>query len=397
MKEWKPRIKALAREFLPEIIEIRRHFHQYPELSFQEYNTSAYICSKLDSYGIAYKDGYVKTGIVGTIEGIDPSSRTVALRADMDALPVDELNNVPYRSQNKGIMHACGHDAHMAVLMGAAKILQQIKDTCKGRILLIFQPGEEKIPGGANQMLDEGALLPKPDVIIGQHVMPQLASGKVAFRPGTIMASADEIYLTVKGKGGHAAMPQEVIDPVLITSHILIALQQIVSRNAHPASPTVLSFGKVEAPGATNVIPPEVKIEGSLRAMNEEWRFAAHKKIKCICTSVAQAMSGQCEVEIRQGYPVLKNDPAVTHKAKEYTAEMLGSKNVVDLDIEMTAEDFAYYAQKIPATFYRLGTGHKPGITDFPLHSPSFNIDENALLTGMETLSWITLNFLSAQ
>jgi amidohydrolase len=396
MDKLKENIRESAKKFLKEIIDIRRHLHQFPELSFQEYKTSEYICKKLDDYKIPYKKGFVKTGIVGKIEGNNPSSKIIALRADMDALPVLELNKTSYSSKNRGVMHACGHDVHVSSLLGTARILNQFRHHFQGTILILFQPGEEKIPGGAKQMIEEGALNnPAPDIVIGQHVMPGLQSGKAAFKPGMTMASVDEIYLTVKGKGGHAAMPDQNIDPILIASHIIVSLQQIVSRLANPMSPTVLSFGKIESEGAANVIPSEVKVSGTFRTMNEEWRYDAHQKIKHICSSVAEGMGGNCEVEIREGYPFLENNDRVTEKARKYAEEILGKENVVNLQPEMTAEDFAYYARKFPATFYRLGISGKNDENTCPLHSPRFSVDENALLTGMQTMSWIAMKFLT--
>ncbi len=389
-------IQSLADKYFNDILQIRRHIHANPELSFDEYNTSKFIKKELEKLNIAYSDGYVKTGIVGKILCKNPSKKVIALRADMDALPIQEENLVEYKSKNKGIMHACGHDVHSACLLGAAKILNELKDNLEGTILLVFQPAEEKLPGGAKLMMEEGALNnPKPDIIIGQHVMPGLQSGKVGFKPGMYMASTDEIYLKIKGIGGHAAMPHQLTDTVLITSHIIVALQQIVSRNAFAAIPSVLSFGKVIAPGATNIIPPEVKVEGTFRTMNEEWRADAHKKIKKIASTVAEAMGAKCEVEIKNGYPSLINHEETTVKAQRFASEYLGDSYVENLDLRMTAEDFAYYSQEIPSTFYRLGVTDKEEKLSSPLHSPSFNIEENSLKTGMGTMAFIAANFLT--
>lgn len=388
-------IKKLSGNFFPEIKNIRRHIHQHPELSFQEYKTSAYIKEKLKEYGIAYEDGFVKTGIVGRIEGTNPKKKVIALRADIDALPINEQNNITYKSKNEGVMHACGHDMHTASLLGTARILNSLKDQFEGTILLIFQPAEEKLPGGAKLMLEEGALNnPKPEIVIGQHVMPGLEAGKLGFRPGMYMASADEIYLTVKGKGGHAAMPDQITDTVLIASHIIVALQQITSRQAQASVPTVLSFGKVEANGATNVIPPEVNIEGTFRTMDEKWRNKAHKKIQQIAKSIAEGMDGTCEVKIVRGYPFLVNHETITQKAIKYASEFLGPENIEALDLRMTGEDFAYYSQEFPATFYRVGISDKDNKLISPLHSPTFNIDENSLKTSMAAMAWIGLSFL---
>ncbi|MBN1598919.1 MAG: amidohydrolase [Bacteroidales bacterium] len=389
-------IARYTEDFFPEILQTRKYLHKNPELSFEEYKTAQFIKTELKELEIEFSDGYVKTGIVGIIKGKNPGKKTVALRADIDALPIQELNETDYKSKIPGVMHACGHDVHTSSLLGTAKILQHLKDQFEGTVLLVFQPGEEKLPGGAKLMLEAGALKnPKPDIIIGQHVMPGLQSGKVGFRQGMYMASTDEIYLTVKGKGGHAAMPHQVTDSVLIASHIIVALQQIVSRNAIPFIPTVLSFGKVEAKGATNIIPAEVKVEGTFRTMDETWRKEAHKKIKAICESVSTAMGASCDIEIKPGYPFLINDDEITKKAKTYAEDILGKNEVVDLDLRMTAEDFAYYSQQFPSTFYRLGITDKKGKNSHPLHSPYFDIDEEALKTGMKLMAWLAVSFLN--
>ncbi len=392
----KTKIEKLAHQYFPEVVDIRRHIHQHPELSFEEYKTSEFVCGKLEEYGISYKKGFVKTGIVGTIKGKNPDKKIVALRADMDALPVDEQNEVSYKSVNSGVMHACGHDVHTSSLLGTARILNELRDEWEGTVLLIFQPGEEKLPGGAKLMMEEGALdNPRPDLIIGQHVMPLLEAGKVGFRPGMYMASTDEIYMTVKGSGGHAAMPHQLVDPVLIASHIIVALQQIVSRHANTLVPSVLSFGRVEAKGATNVIPNEVKIEGTFRTLNESWRINAHKKIVKMAQSIAEGMGGSCDVNIKGGYPFLVNDEETTNRSIEFARDILGDSNVVNLDIRMTAEDFAYFSQKYPSTFYRLGVMDKKGTKNSSLHTSTFDVDESALETGMKTMAWLAVSLLA--
>ncbi len=391
-------IKELAAAFLGESIQIRRHLHQHPELSFQEHNTSAYIKKQLEEIGIPFTGGYVETGILAKIEGHNPQKRIIALRADMDALPIVEENQIEYHSQNPGVMHACGHDVHTACLLGAAKILHQLRNDFEGTVLLVFQPAEEKLPGGAKLMLEQGIFATlKPDLIIGQHVMPGLKVGKVGFRSGMYMASADELYLTVRGKGGHAAMPHQLVDTVLVASHIIVALQQIVSRNAYAAIPSVLSFGKVDAPGATNIIPREVKIEGTFRTMDEKWRYEAHQKITKIATTLAESMGATCEVVIEVGYPCLVNDAHITQEASELAAEILGKDQVVELDLRMTSEDFAFFSQQYPATFYRLGISTADGVLASPLHSPTFNVDEKALETGMATMAYLAIGFLKNQ
>ena len=386
------RIKTLSKEYFDEVVFFRRHFHATPELSMKEHKTADYIASRLKDMGIAFEEGVAETGIVAIIEGKDPASAVVALRADMDALPIQEENRVEYRSGNPGVMHACGHDVHMASLLGTAKILQSLKDEWKGTVKLIFQPSEEKYPGGASLMIQEGVLEnPKPRSIFGQHVFPGLPAGKVGIRSGRYMASTDEVFITVKGKGGHAATPHLNVDPIVISSHIVLALQQIVSRNAKPYIPTVLSFGRICGEGQTNVIPDEVKIEGTLRTFDEEWRQKAHLRIRETAVFVAQGMGGDCEVYIDKGYPFLVNDETLATNFREYASEYLGKENVEELDLSMTAEDFAYYSQRIPACFYRLGIRNiEQGITS-NLHTSTFDVDEAALETGMGLMAWVAL------
>jgi len=388
-------IKQLAQKHSKEIVDIRRHLHQNPELSFEEYNTQKYILQQLNIMGITDVTPMANTGLVALIKGNNPDSITVALRGDIDALPIEEQNDVPYKSINSGVMHACGHDVHTSCLLGAAKILNEIKTSFEGTIKLVFQPGEEKLPGGASLMIKEG-VLKNPDVhsMIGQHVMPLLPVGTVGFRSGLYMASTDEIYVTVKGKGGHGAMPHLNIDPVLISAHIITSLQQLVSRMANPAIPCVLSFGKVIANGATNVIPNEVKMEGTFRTMNEKWRAEAHQKMKKLAEGIAESMGGSCDFDIHHGYPFLKNNPEVTARAKQAAIAYLGEEHVVDLDIWMAAEDFAFYSQEVPATFYRLGVRNETkGITS-SVHTPTFNIDEAALEIGSGLMAWLALEEL---
>lgn len=386
------KIKGLSEKFHAEIVQIRRHIHAHPELSFEEYNTSKYIAEKLRSWGIPFKEGIVKTGIVALVEGKMSASKTVALRADMDALPITEANEVDYKSKNTGVMHACGHDVHTSALLGAAKILNEIKNEFSGTVKLIFQPGEEKAPGGASLMIKEGVLeKPKPDSIFAQHVFPSLETGKVGFRSGKYMASTDEIYLTVKGKGGHAAMKGTYVNPLLIASEILLGLE---NKFSGCSVPTVLAFGRMHAHGATNVIPDEVKIDGTFRTMDEAWRTEAHRLISELCKSKAGIMGGECEVRIMAGYPALINDERTTLRAKKSAEEFLGKDNVIDLDLRMTGEDFSFFAQKIPACFYRLGTGNTAKGIISGVHTPTFDIDESALKTGMGLMAWIAVTEL---
>lgn len=391
------KIKQLAQENFEEIRACRRHIHQHPELSFQEFETAKFIQQKLTEYGIPFKANIAKTGIVAIIEGKNPSSKTIALRADMDALPILEQNNLDYTSLNKGVMHACGHDAHTACLLGAGKILQSLKNEFEGSVKLIFQPSEEKLPGGAFEMIKEGVLEnPTVESIFGQHVFTPFKVGTVAFCFGNIMASTDEIYITIKGKGGHGAYPQETKDPVMMAAQMLVAMQQVVSRTVSPFQPAVLTFGKVIANGATNIIPDEVYLEGTFRAMDEAVRSAAHQQIIEIATNTVAAFGGTVDVNIAKGYPVLTNNDALTQRSYDRAVAYLGKENVIITTPRMGAEDFAFYSQKVPACFYRLGTGNpNKGITS-NIHTPTFNIDENALVTGMGLMAFHAIGELSA-
>ena len=388
-------IQALSKQYAEEISQIRQHFHRYPELSCEEYQTAGFICHKLDEYGIPYSNGIAGTGILGMIEGKNPAKKNIALRADMDALPIHEANEVDYKSVAPGKMHACGHDVHMASLLGAAKILNQIKDRFEGSIKLIFQPSEETYPGGAIQMIEKGVLdHPRTINVIGQHVINTLYAGTIGLKGGPYMASTDEIYLTVKGKGGHAATPEQVIDPVLIASHIIIALQQIVSRNANPVVPTVLSFGRISGEGRTNIIPDQVTMEGTVRTYDEGWRRKIHQKIHQIASNLALSMGGECDVRIAHGYPFLNNDESFTREIKSLAVEYLGPENVVDLQQRMTAEDFAYFAEAVPSCFYRLGIRNESMGIVSNLHTATFDVDETCLETGMGLMAWLAVNQL---
>jgi amidohydrolase len=392
------KIHQLSEKYKSDIIAIRRHLHAHPELSFQETNTVAYVEERLRSFGITNIESKAKTGLVVLIEGKNPTKKVVALRGDMDALPITEANDVAYKSTNPGVMHACGHDVHTSSLLGTAKILNELKDEFEGSIKLLFQPGEERIPGGASMMIEDKALLnPSPTAILGQHVMPFIPVGKVGFRKGMYMASADELYLKVKGKGGHGAMPETLVDPILISAHILVALQQVVSRKADPKTPSVLSFGKVIAEGATNIIPNEVNIEGTFRTLDEIWRKQAHEHMIKIATGIAEGMGGEVEFEIRRGFPFLKNEPELTQRSKNAAEEYLGKENVVDLDIWMAAEDFSYYTQEIDGCFYRLGTSNEAKGIISSVHTPTFDIDEDALGISTGLMAYLALQELKQQ
>lgn len=390
----KEQIQELASNIFDGVVANRRHLHAHPELSFHEIETSAFVARKLEEMGLEYHK-MADTGLVALIKGDKPSDQVVALRADMDALPILEANDVPYKSQNTGVMHACGHDVHTSSLLGTASILTKLKSQFGGTVKLIFQPAEEKLPGGASLMIKEGVLEnPKPAAVIGQHVMPLIDAGKVGFRAGKYMASTDEIYVTVRGKGGHGAQPQQNIDPVIITAHILTALQQIVSRFADPKSPSVLSFGKVIANGATNVIPNEVYLEGTFRTMDEKWRADAHLKMKKMAEGIAESMGGSCEFNIMNGYPYLINEEKLTNRTRGNAEDYLGKENVVDLDIWMAAEDFAYYSQVADSCFYRLGIRNESrGITS-SVHTPTFDIDESALNVSTGLMAYLAVKQL---
>ena len=389
----KKKIKQLAKQYFKDTVALRRHMHQYPELSFQEKETGKFIAKTLKAYKIKHEHGCAENGVVGLIEGKNPDKKVIALRADFDALPIKEANDVPYKSKNEGVMHACGHDVHTASLLGAARILQELRAEWEGTIKLIFQPAEERLPGGASIMIKEGVLEnPAPQSIIGQHVHPPLAAGKIGLAPGKYMASADEIFMTVKGRGGHGAIPQDCIDPITITAQIISALQQIVSRRADPTIPSVLTLGKINSTGGmTNIIPNEVKLLGTFRTMDEKWRKKAHKMMRKMAKSIAEGMGGACKFKIVKGYPALINDTEVTAHVKKYAVEFLGADNVVDLPIRMTAEDFAYYSQEMPACFYRLGTGNEEKGIVSPVHTNTFDVDEDCLELSIGLMAWLAV------
>lgn len=394
-------LKSLVQEgtqkYLDNIIKHRHHLHAHPELSFKEYETAKYVAEQLRSFGLSPQEGVADTGVVAEIKGGKPGP-VVALRADMDALPIQEENDVPYKSTVSGVMHACGHDVHTSSLLGVAQILSSIKEELPGTVKLVFQPGEERAPGGASMMIKAGALKnPTPNSMLGQHVMPLIPVGKVGFREGMYMASADEIYLTIHGKGGHGAMPENSIDPVLITSHIIVAAQQIISRNSSPKVPSVLTFGRLEANGATNIIPNKVEVQGTFRTLNEEWREDALKRLDRLATMMAESMGGRCEVNIIRGYPYLSNNPELTQRSKKAAEEYLGKENVVDLDIWMAAEDFSYYTHEVDACFYRLGTRNEAKGIVSGVHTPTFNIDEDALSVGAGLMAWLAVSELQSK
>jgi hippurate hydrolase len=385
----KERIQQLAKQYAPDFISIRHYLHAHPELSYQEFGTSKFVQEKLTELGIPFTV-MATTGVVGIIKGRNPGKRVIALRADMDALPIREENDIPYKSVNEGVMHACGHDVHTTILLGASRILQELKEEWEGTVKLIFQPGEEKNPGGASLMIKEGVLKdPQPQAIFGLHVHPGLGIGKLSFRGGMVMASADELYITIKGKGGHAAAPHLTVDTILVASHLIVALQQIVSRNRNPLSPSVLSITSVQGGHTTNVIPSEVKLMGTFRAMDEEWRYRAHDLIRKMSTELVHSMGAEIDLHIDVGYPMVYNNEALDPIARACAREYMGAANVLETEVRLGAEDFGYYTRQIPGCFYRLGVMNvEKGITS-GVHTPTFNIDESAIGIGAGMMAWM--------
>lgn len=376
-------------------VEERRHLHAHPELSFEEKETSAFVAASLESAGVAHKTGVGGHGVVGLIEG--GGNRTVALRADMDALPIHEANDVPYRSTNEGVMHACGHDGHTAGLLAAGRILNALRDRLPGNVKLIFQPAEERAPGGAKAMIAAGVLAsPAVSTALGQHVNPELPAGTVGFKPGLFMGSVDDVYIRIHGKGGHAAKPHQGTDPIAIAGALIVALQQIVSRNADPVSPGVLSFGYIMGDGSNNVIPDVVDLRGTFRTFDPEWRDEAVQRIENMTTGLVTSMGAEPEIRFVRGYPALENHPEITARARQKAVEYLGEENVVELPPALWAEDFAYFSKEMPACFYNLGVRNEGQGIVHPVHSPTFNLDERALEVGAGLLAWIALGELSA-
>ena len=393
MKELRTRVRAQSEHHLAQTVADRRQLHAHPELSFAEHDTVRYVAGQLDELGIPHRS-VAGTGLVAEIRG--SAGPTLALRADMDALPITERNDVAYRSTNEGVMHACGHDVHTASLLGTARILGGLRDHLRGAVRLLFQPGEEKLPGGATLMLGDGALEdPRPTCLFGQHVHPPLAAGSVGFRPGIYMASTDELFVTVHGRGGHGAMPHQGVDPIVITAQVITALQQLVSRETDPTLPVVLTFGRIESEGgATNVISNAVRLQGTLRTLDESWRKELHLRLRRTAEGIAAALGGSATVDIHHGYPFLKNDEALTEWARAGAKELLGEDRVVDLPIRMTGEDFAFYTHHLPACFYRLGV-KGPLKGGQPVHTDTFDVDESCLATGSALMAYFALRRLS--
>jgi amidohydrolase len=388
----KTQIQTLSEKIYPKIKSYREHLHQHPELSYEEFATMAFVAEKLKELGIPFQKGIAETGIVALIRGDHHTQdeHCLGLRADMDALPIQEENDVTYRSKTDGIMHACGHDVHTSILLGVAEILQTFRNNLTQPVKLIFQPGEEKNPGGASLMIQEGVLEnPSVDRMVALHVFPEMETGKVGFKEGIYMASCDEIYITINGKGGHGALPHNCIDPIMIGANLLVQLQQIVSRKCDPKTPCVLSFGHFEALGATNVIPSKASLKGTFRTMDEKWRAEALELIQYQTKIIVEAHGGKVDIEISHGYPYLENDPEFTRVVKNKAIEIVGSANVEELPIRLTAEDFSFYSHKVPVCFFRLGVADSTKPVNYGVHHPQFDIDPNSLLTGMQVLSSI--------
>lgn len=391
----KTHIQNLLNQQKDYIRDTYRHLHANPELSFEEYETAAFVCNELDKMQIPYQSGIAGTGILARVEGRNPEKRYIALRADMDALPVCETVDVAWKSKNENVMHACGHDAHTACLLGAAAVLNQIRDEFEGTVLLVFQPGEEKAPGGARLMLEAGLFDEyKPELIIAQHVSVDFPTGTMAFLSGKIMASADEIHVKIKGTGGHGALPHLLNDTVLATAQTLVSLQQVKSRLCHPLTPMVLTFGKLIAGGAQNIIPHEVQLSGTFRTFDEKWRHEALAHIRRIITETTAAYGCTADIDIPDGYPCVVNDLEITQKARAFAEEWVGKENTLTLEPRMTSEDFAFFSQKYPATFYRFGVKGEINADSGGLHSATFRIDEEALQTGAGGMAWLAYSFL---
>jgi amidohydrolase len=373
-------------EIFEKVKGYREHLHANPELSFHEFNTMNFVSEQLTKIGIPHEKNVAGTGVVGIIRGTHHSleQSCIGLRADLDALPIPEASNVPYKSKVDGVMHACGHDVHTSILLGATELLFEMKDELPNPVKLIFQPGEEMHPGGASLIIEAGVLEnPKVSRMYGLHVFPELPAGKVGLKEGLYMASSDEIHLQIQGVGGHGALPEKCINPLMMGAEFVLKAQELIKENETDDIPTVLSFGRFEALGSTNVIPSSAEIKGTFRTMNEEWRAEAHQLLGKLAESISLKYNGKANLKISKGYPFLVNSTELTRKLKSSFQHVLGEENVADLPIRMTAEDFAFYSQKIPVCFFRLGTGFSNGRENYSVHHPNFDVDMESLKTGV--------------
>jgi hippurate hydrolase len=390
-------IKAMADDVYPEIVDLRRTLHRHPELSGEEHETARRVAERLDALPLDVRTGLHGTGVLATLDGGKPGP-TVLLRGDMDALPIREETGLDFASENEGVMHACGHDVHTSSLLGAAMILARHRDAVHGQVRFCFQPHEEKLPGGAKFMMGEGVLdaaneTPGVEAVFGQHVKPGLPAGAIGVRPGWFMASSDEVYVTVNGEGGHAANPHELsADATYVASQIVVALQSVISRHCPPGVPSILTIGRLIADGATNVIPASARLEGTFRAMDEDWRVRAHDLIERVATRTAEAHGATAEVEVKVGYPAVYNDEATTALVKDAALDYVGPDRTIDADRWFAGEDFAYFLQERPGTFYQLGAG-----TDHGLHTSKFAVDEDALRTGAGFMAYLAWRYGRAQ
>ncbi|HOE39221.1 MAG TPA: M20 family metallopeptidase [Bacteroidales bacterium] len=390
MKNLKDKIQKLNEKYFSEIVEFRRHIHQYPELSFKEFETAKYIKSILTKYNIEFDESFGENAVIGIIKG-DLSGDNIALRADMDALPIEELVDSEFKSKVPGVMHACGHDAHVASLLGTAIILQELRNYIKGNIILIFQPAEERNPGGAKILIDKG-LLKKYNItkVLGQHVLPELEVGKFNFGSNYVMATSDEIYIKFSGKGGHAALPHKRSDTVLALIHFINEVNELKTKLKSDMS-IIISFGKLSAQGSINVVPETSFAEGTMRTFDEKLRNKIKAKLQVIADKYADYYGCKADLEIRHGYPAVYNDPKLNSKIMDLAKDFLGEENVGELEIRMTAEDFAFYSHEVPSVFYRAGVaGNGKGIAG--QHTSYFDIDENVFLKSSALMAWFALN-----
>lgn len=391
--EWKG-ILEKAQVLKPQLILWRREFHRHPETGYEEFRTAQIVAEHLQSLGLEVETGIGKTGVVGLLKGRQPGA-TIALRADMDALHVqDRKTDVPYASTVAGKGHLCGHDAHTSMLMGAAQLLANLGGPEYGNIKFIFQPAEEGL-AGAKAMIDDGVLAnPKVDAIAGLHVTPNLSTGLIGVREGIVCAAADRIVIRIEGKGGHAAYPHEGVDAIAVSAQVITALQQVVSRNIDPLQPAVVTIGKIQGGYMGTAIAPEVELEGTVRTVSASARAQVLEQLERIVTGVAQSLGAVGHFQVDRGYPVLSNDPALAELVKRANENIFGGQRWEEAASSMGAEDFAFYSGFIPSVFYRLGSSNGEERTKFPLHHPHFDLDEEALPYGTAMHAAVALSYL---